>query len=88
MVSELDRLQELEMRVNALERKVRALEHGPLGIRGLLERVVPRDVREHFGAARREYFLAWRAYLDRMIGRPEEAEEPRRGNSRRRIKVL
>ncbi len=88
MVSEAERLQELEMRVKALERKVKALERGPLGFRGLVERLLPRDVREHFAAARREYFLAWRAYLDRMIGRPEEAEERRRRNTRRRIQVL
>ncbi len=87
MVSEAERLEELEMRMNALERRVKALERGPLGVRGLLERLVPRDVREHLGTARREYFLAWRAYLDRVIGQPGEAE-PRRGrDTHRRIEV-
>jgi len=54
MVIEAERLQELEMRVNALERKVKALERGPLGFGGILERLVPRDVRDHLGTARRE----------------------------------
>ena len=87
MVSETERLQELEMRVNALERKVKALERGPLGLRGMMERLVPRDGREHFGAARREYFLAWRAYLDRVIGQTEEKQERRGRNTHRRINV-
>jgi len=87
MVIEAERLQELEMRVNALERKVKALERGPLGFGGILERLVPRDVRDHLGTARREYFLACRAYFDRLIGQPEEAEPRRRGNTHRRIDV-
>ena len=88
MVSEAEQLQELEIRIKALERRVKALEQGPLGIRGLMERLVPREVRDHLGTARREYFLAWRAYLDRIIGQTEEAEQQRRSrNTHRRIQV-
>ena len=87
MVSEADRLQELEMRINALERELSAREGGTLDLGKMLGRLVPGDVRQHLRAAQRENMLAVRAYLDRMIDSVEQREEDSAGKQRRRVHV-
>jgi hypothetical protein len=85
MVSEAERIRELEMRLNALERELSARDRS-LDLRGWMQKLVPSDVRGHLAAAQRENMLAVRAYLDRMIGGLEQGEEKGEG-SRRRVNV-
>ena len=77
---ERDKIQELEARLDRLER-----EQPPQHLRDWLDRLVPREVRQHLRAARREQLLAARAYLDHVIQRMDEPEKA--GGQRRRIEV-
>ena len=78
----MEKLQQIEERLSQLEREQR-----PRFLRGLLARLVPREVRRHLLAARREQLLAVEAYLDHLINRLEQAEKQGEGHPRRRIAV-
>ena len=89
MVSEADRIRELEERLEQLERELGRREGG--GVAGLLESLLPGEVREHLRAAAREQMLAVSAYLNHMAGKASEAAEAAegapRGGERRHIPV-
>lgn len=76
MVTNEDRLTEMEQRLADLEAELRGRERPKLRIGGILREMMPPDVRIHMRAAQRERLLAVRAYLDRVINRlnPETDE--------------
>jgi hypothetical protein len=78
----LAKLQQIEDRLNQIER-----EEQPRTLGDLINRLVPRDVRQHLRAARREQLLAAQAYLGHIIARMDEAGRADEGRSRRRIDV-
>ena len=83
MVTNEERLTELEQRIVDLEAELRARSRPRIPMVGLLRELVPSDVRMHMRAAQRERLLAARAYLDRAITRlnAERTEEPLDGET-------
>jgi hypothetical protein len=71
MVSESERIRELEERLEQLERELRSREGGHLS--NFLESLLPAEVREHMRAAAREQMLAVSSYLNHMAGRASDA---------------
>lgn len=69
MVTNEERLTEMEQRLADLEVELRARERRRMPIGGILREMVPPGVRTHMRAAQRERLLAVRAYLDRAISR-------------------
>jgi tetrahydromethanopterin S-methyltransferase subunit G len=78
----MERLRSLEERLDQIQREQR-----PRGLRNLVARLVPREVRQHLKAARREQLLAVEAYIDHLIKRLDETDEQEQGRQRRRIEV-
>src|SRR4029079_3097056 len=64
MVSDSERIRELEERLEALERELKGREGGHLS--NFLESLVPAEVREHMRTAAREQMLAVSSYLNHM----------------------
>ena len=85
MEAEKRRIEELEARLERLETQLDNASRAP-NLTGMMDRLVPRDVRQHMRNAQREQLLAMRTWIDHMIGRIEEAEQ-QQGGSRRRIEV-
>ncbi len=75
MVTEADRLHELEKRIERLESELARRERGPLRVSTLTERVLPSDARSHLRASWREQLLAMRVFVDRAIERVGRGEE-------------
>ena len=69
MVTNEERITEMEQRLADLEAELRARQRPRIHISGMLREIMPPDVRTHMRAAQRERLLAMRAYLDRMISR-------------------
>ena len=69
MVTNEERLTEMEQRVADLEAELRARQRPRIRVGSMLREVLPPDVRTHMRAAQRERLLAVRAYLDRAIAR-------------------
>jgi hypothetical protein len=69
MVTNEERLTEMEQRVADLEAELRARQRPRIRIGSMLREIMPPDVRTHMRAAQRERLLAMRAYLDRAIAR-------------------
>jgi len=78
----LAKLQEIEERLDKLQREER-----PRTLSDLIARLVPREVRQHLLAARREQLLAVEAYIDHLVQRIDEAEKHEGGHEHRRIAV-
>jgi hypothetical protein len=73
MVSETERIRELEARLEQLERELSRRQGGR--IPDLLESLIPGEVRGHLRAAFREQMLAVSAYLDYVAGKANEAAD-------------
>ena len=71
MVSESERIRELEERLEQLERELKSREGGHLS--NFLESLLPAEVREHMRAAAREQMLAVSSYLSHMAGKASDA---------------
>jgi len=69
MVTNEERLTEMEQRLADLEAELRARQRPRIRIGGLLREMLPPDVRSHMRNAQRERLLAMRVYLDRAIAR-------------------
>jgi hypothetical protein len=69
MVTNEERITEMEQRLADMEAELRARQRPRIRISGVLREIVPPDVRVHMRAAQRERLLAMRAYLDRVITR-------------------
>lgn len=92
MADDLTREEQLERRVEELERRL-----GRSGTEGsgpeaafwaLMHRIFPADARRHMKSATREQLLAARYYLDRWIARLEEtAESTEEEGSRRHERI-
>lgn len=80
------KLRQLEERLDKLEREERR-EERPRNLWEALMGMVPREVRAHLLAARREQLLAVEAYIDHLIARLDEAEKRVASRERRRIEV-
>lgn len=78
----MEKLQQIEERLERIEREER-----PRSLREVIGRLVPREVRQHLRAARREQLLAVDAWLHHLIQRLEEEERHEPGRGRRRISV-
>ena len=81
-----ERVRQLEARLRELqeryERRPQAMrERIESRPRGLLEPMVPQEVRAHLRASQREQLLALRAWLDVAIQHTEPSERPRRPES-------
>ena len=74
MVTNEERLTEMEQRVADLEAELRARQRSRVPVGSVLRELVPPEVRSHVRAARKEQLLAMRAYLDRAIGRLNREE--------------
>ncbi len=90
MVSEAERIRELEERLEQLEAELKRRDGG--GLTDLVGSLLPADVRRHLRAACREQMLAVSSYLNFMAGKASEAADAAAadsGNSRehRRIPV-
>jgi hypothetical protein len=77
MVSEAERIRELEERLEQLERELTRRQGGRLS--NLLDSLLPSEVRGHLRAAGREQMLAVSAYLDHMAGKASEAADAAEG---------
>ena len=87
MMSEAQKIEDLEERISALERD-RSRGSRPLtDLRELLERLVPTEVRQHLRTSQREQVMAVRAYLDYIIERIDEEETTRERRAPRRVNV-
>ena len=64
------RIAELEERLADLERRAR----GEKRVRGLIQELIPAEVRTHLKAARREQLMAARSFLDHWIERIDRKE--------------
>lgn len=64
------RVAELEARLHELERRDRRIG----AVRSLIGELLPREVRDHLRAARKEQLLAARSFLDHWIERADRAE--------------
>jgi len=73
MVTNEERLTEMEQRLADLEAELRARKRPRIRIGGMLREMMPPDVRSHMRAAQRERLLAMRVYLDRAIARFDAA---------------
>jgi len=71
MVSDSERIRELEERLEQLERELRSREGGHLS--NFLESLVPGEVREHMRTAAREQMLAVSSYLNHIAGKASAA---------------
>jgi len=69
MVTNEERITEMEQRLADLEAELRARQRPRIRIGGLLREMLPPDVRSHMRNAQRERLLAMRVYLDRAIAR-------------------
>lgn len=69
MVTNEERITEMEQRLADMEAELRARQRPRIRFSGVLREIVPPDVRVHMRAAQRERLLAMRAYLDRIITR-------------------
>jgi hypothetical protein len=88
MVSEADRIRELEERLSQLERELERQDSGGR-LADLANSLIPADVRGHMRAAWREQMLAVSAYLDHMAGKASDvagSDQPA-GTERRHIRV-
>jgi hypothetical protein len=88
MVSEADRIRELEERLSQLERELARQDSGGR-LSELANSLIPGEVREHMRAAWREQMLAVSAYLDHMAGKASDvagSEQPG-STERRHIRV-
>jgi hypothetical protein len=73
MVSEAERIRELEERLEHLEHELHRREGGHLS--ALLGALLPTEVGEHMRAACREQMLAVSAYLNHMAGKASEVAD-------------
>ena len=64
------RIAELEQRLADLERRAR----GEKRVSGLIQELIPPEVRSHLKAARREQLMAARSFLDHWIERIDRKE--------------
>jgi hypothetical protein len=89
MVSDSERIRELEERLEQLERELKSREGGHLS--HFLESLLPAEVREHMRAAAREQMLAVSSYLSHMAGKASDvaasAERPPGSREHRRVPV-
>jgi hypothetical protein len=69
MVTNEERITEMEQRLADMEAELRARQRPRIRVGGILRELVPPDVRTHMRAAQRERLLAARVYLDRVIAR-------------------
>ena len=69
MVTNEERLTEMEQRLADMEAELRARQRPKIRVGGILREILPPDVRTHMRAAQRERLLAVRSYLDRAISR-------------------
>ena len=69
MVTNEERITEMEQRLADLEAELRARQRPRIRLGGLLREMMPPDVRSHMRNAQRERLLAMRVYLDRAIAR-------------------
>ncbi|MGI8912910.1 MAG: hypothetical protein ACR2JY_03810 [Chloroflexota bacterium] len=69
MVTNEERLTEMEQRLADMEAELRARQRPKIRVGGILREILPPDVRIHMRAAQRERLLAVRSYLDRAISR-------------------
>jgi hypothetical protein len=83
--AEKTRLEDLEARLDRLETRLENAGRETT-LMGMMDRLVPRDVRRHMRNAQREQLLAMRTWIDHIIGRIDEAEQ-QQGGTRRRIEV-
>lgn len=85
MEADKTRIQELEARLEQLETRLANTSRAPT-LMGMMDRLVPRDVRQHMRNARREQLLAARAMVDHLLSRIDEVEQ-QQGGTRRRVEV-
>lgn len=69
MVTNEERLTEMEQRVADLEAELRARQRSRVPVGSILRELVPPEVRNHVRNMRKEQLLAMRAYIDRAIAR-------------------
>lgn len=80
-----EKIRQLEERLDRLERESSSGTPGMPNLMDVVDRLFPKNVREHMRAARREQLLAVRALIDDVLeGMDEGATQ---GNKRRRIDV-
>ena len=81
-----EKIRQLEERLDRLERESSSgTSPGMPNLMDVVDRLFPKNVREHMRAARREQLLAVRALIDDMLEGMDEGATP--GNKRRRIDV-
>lgn len=73
MVSEAERIRELEERLEQLEAELKRREGG--GLSDLVGSLLPSEVRRHLRAACREQMLAVSSYLNFMAGKASQAAD-------------
>ncbi len=69
MVTNEERLTEMEQRIADLEAELRARERSRIHLGSIVRELIPPEVRGHVQAAQRERLKAMRVYLDRAIAR-------------------
>jgi hypothetical protein len=88
MVSDAQRIRELEERLEQLEDELKRRDGG--GLFDFVGSLVPADVRGHLRAACREQLLAVSSYLNHMAGKATQAADAAEGSGskeHRRIAV-
>jgi hypothetical protein len=88
-----DRLQQLERRLDDLDRREsateRALDRAMKGSREAMSHIMPTETRQHMRNAGREWLLAFRTMIDHWADRLDDksGSKPRSGSEREKIQI-